>query len=51
MINYNSNGKNDEALKDFFDVIRYLRMVNSGDGPDHYDSSLIGALDSKRGGY
>ena len=51
MINYNSNGKNDEALKDFFDVMRYLRMVNSGDGPDHYDSSLIGALDSKRGGY
>ena len=51
MINYNSNGKNDEALKDFFDVIRYLRMVNSGDGPDHYDSSLIRALDSKKGGY
>ena len=51
LINYNSNGKNDEALKDFFDVMRYLRMINSGDGPDHYDSSIIDALEPKQGGY
>ena len=25
----------DEPLKDFFDVIRYLRMTNSGEGPVH----------------
>ena len=35
LINYNASGKADEPLKDFFDVIRYLRMVNGGDGPDH----------------
>lgn len=36
LINYNSQGKTDEALKDFFDLIRYLRMANAGDGPIHY---------------
>lgn len=36
LINYNSQGKSDEALKDFFDLIRYLRMANGGDGPIHY---------------
>lgn len=35
LINYNASGKADEPLKDFFDIIRYLRMVNGGDGPDH----------------
>ena len=38
LINYNSNGKMDEALKDFFDLIRYLRMSNGGLGPDHFTS-------------
>lgn len=51
LINYNSSGKNDEALKDFFDVMRYLRMINSGDGPDHYNPSIISALDTKNKGY
>jgi len=37
LINYNSDGKRDEALKDFFDLIRYLRMANAGEGPIHYD--------------
>ena len=37
LINYNAQGKTDEALKDFFDLIRYLRMANAGDGPLHYD--------------
>ena len=36
LINYNAQGKSDEALKDFFDLIRYLRMCNAGDGPIHY---------------
>jgi hypothetical protein len=36
LINYNAQGKSDEALKDFFDLIRYLRMANGGDGPIHY---------------
>jgi hypothetical protein len=36
LLNYNSQGKSDEALKDFFDLIRYLRMANAGDGPIHY---------------
>ena len=36
LINYNAQGKSDEALKDFFDLIRYLRMSNAGDGPIHY---------------
>jgi hypothetical protein len=36
LINYNAQGKSDEALKDFFDLIRYLRMANAGDGPIHY---------------
>jgi len=35
LINYNASGKANEPLKDFFDVIRYLRMANGGDGPDH----------------
>lgn len=51
IINYNSSGKNDEALKDFFDVMRYLRMINSGDGPDHYDPRMISALGQRKGGY
>ena len=36
LINYNADGKRDEALKDFFDLIRYLRMANAGEGPIHY---------------
>jgi hypothetical protein len=36
LINYNAQGKADEALKDFFDLIRYLRMANAGEGPIHY---------------
>jgi hypothetical protein len=39
LINYNAQGKSDEALKDFFDLIRYLRMANAGDGPIHYSDA------------
>ena len=51
LINYNSNGKMDEALKDFFDLIRYLRMSNGGLGPDHYNSYQMMATVKSRGGY
>ena len=50
LLNYNSQGKSDEALKDFFDLMRYLRMMNSGDGPDYFD--LSGQVQyNKKGGY
>ena len=51
LINYNSKGKADEALKDFFDAIRYLRMINSGDGPDHVDKWDLTASIKSSGGY
>jgi hypothetical protein len=51
LINYNSNGKMDEPLKDFFDVIRYLRMANSGDGPDHIDARDYQTITYTKGGY
>ena len=51
LINYNSNGKMDEALKDFFDLIRYLRMTNGGLGPDHYSSYQMMATVKSKGGY
>jgi hypothetical protein len=51
LINYNSNGKMDEALKDFFDLIRYLRMTNGGLGPDHYNSYQMMATVKSKGGY
>jgi len=51
LINYNSNGKADEPLKDFFDVIRYLRMANAGEGPDHIDSRDYQTITYTKGGY
>jgi hypothetical protein len=51
LINYNSRGKSDEALKDFFDVIRYLRMSNSGDGPDHITQKSFETTTNTQGGY
>lgn len=51
LINYNSKGKSDEPLKDFFDVIRYLRMANSGDGPDHIDKRDLLTTMTNKGGY
>ena len=41
----------DEALKDFFDLIRYLRMSNGGLGPDHYNSYQMMATVKSKGGY
>tara|TARA_R100001163_G_scaffold65551_1_gene63222 strand:- start:2206 stop:3864 length:1659 start_codon:yes stop_codon:yes gene_type:complete len=51
LINYGSNGKADEALKDFFDVIRYLRMTNGGEGPDHITGRQLETTFNHRGGY
>jgi hypothetical protein len=51
LINYNSNGKSDEALKDFFDVIRYLRMSNGGEGPDFFKQGSMQATLTNKGGY
>ena len=51
LINYQSNGKADEALKDFFDLIRYLRMVNGGLGPDHFTNSSLESSKVGSGGY
>jgi hypothetical protein len=51
IINYNSAGKSDEALKDFFDVLRYLRMSNGGYGPDYFASSEMETTARATGGY
>jgi len=51
LLNYNSQGKADEALKDFFDLIRYLRMANGGEGPDHIDNRNFAAFTKTKGGY
>jgi len=51
VINYNSSGKSDEALKDFFDVIRYLRMSNGGYGPDYFASNDMQTTMRNQGGY
>tara|TARA_X000001382_G_scaffold31423_2_gene20365 strand:+ start:3080 stop:4741 length:1662 start_codon:yes stop_codon:yes gene_type:complete len=51
LINYNSSGKADEALKDFFDLIRYFRMANDGAGPDHFTKQDLGVTKRGVGGY
>ena len=51
LINYNSEGKNDEALKDFFDLIRYLRMANDGSGPDFVSGDSLKVTKVGAGGY
>ena len=51
IINYNSVGKSDEALKDFFDILRYLRMSNGGMGPDYFTSNDMHATNRGKGGY
>mgnify|MGYP003631661031 CR=1 FL=1 len=51
LINYSSAGKADEPLKDFFDVMRYLRMVNGGDGPDHVAGRMMQTTTRGSGGY
>jgi hypothetical protein len=51
LINYQSNGKADETLKDLFDLIRYLRMANGGLGPDHFTNNSLESTKVGSGGY
>lgn len=51
LLNYKSNGKADEPLKDFFDTIRYLRMANRGEGPDHFTDRDMKVTQKSTGGY
>jgi len=51
LINYNSKGKMDEPLKDFFDAIRYLRMANAGEGPVHVTARDLAVTRRATGGY
>ena len=51
IINYNSDGKKDEALKDFIDLLRYLRMTNAGEGPDHVTNASYNVSVQGSGGY
>ena len=51
LINWGHNGKKDEALKDFVDCLRYLRMANGGDGPDHVNSRDMVTTRKGSGGY
>lgn len=37
LTSYGAKGQEDAALKDFFDLMRYLRLSNNGEGPEHYD--------------
>ena len=48
LINYNAGGKPEEALKDFFDVIRYLRMSNGGEGPDFLSSNDMQTTNTRK---
>ena len=51
LMNYQMNGKSSEALKDFVDLIRYLRMANGGVGPDHVSNREMGTTKRNSGGY
>ena len=51
LINWGNNGKKDEALKDFVDLIRYLRMANDGYGPDFVDNLSMQTTRKNQGGY
>ena len=51
ILNYNAEGTKDAALKDFIDLLRYLRMVNDGEGPIHFGSVKIGMIKGTTGGY
>jgi hypothetical protein len=51
IISYNSMGKSDEALKDFFDALRYLRMSNAGMGPDYFMENNMETTMRDKGGY
>ena len=41
LLNYQMLGTKDEALKDPVDCLRYFRMANGGNGPEHYPPGLM----------
>ena len=51
IMNYGQNGKKDEPLKDFIDVLRYLRMAGGGQGPDHVTKREMKTTSKSKGGY
>jgi hypothetical protein len=51
IVHYNANGKMDECLKDFFDVLRYFRMANDGRGPDFVNAQSLQVTRKNMGGY
>jgi hypothetical protein len=51
LVNWGNSGKKDEPLKDFVDLIRYLRMHNDGNGPDFVDSTKLQTTRQGKGGY
>ena len=51
LINWGHRGKADEALKDFIDLLRYLRMHNDGYGPDFVAQNQMQTTRRGTGGY
>lgn len=49
--NYSMSGKADEALKDWIDLLRYLRMANGGEGPIHIDDNSFQPYVPELGSY
>jgi hypothetical protein len=51
LINWGHQGKRDEPLKDFVDLLRYLRTANGGLGPDHVLTDSMKTTTKGKGGY
>ena len=51
LLNWGHQGKRDEPLKDFVDLLRYLRMANAGMGPDHFSTNNMETTTRGKGGY
>jgi len=51
LLNWGHQGKRDEPLKDFVDLLRYLRMANGGMGPDHFSTNNMETTTKGKGGY
>ena len=51
LINWGHKGKVDEPLKDWIDLLRYLRMANDGYGPDYVSNTSMNTTRKSEGGY
>jgi hypothetical protein len=51
LINWGHRGKTDEPLKDWIDLLRYLRMANDGYGPDYVSDTSMNTTRKSGGGY